>query len=255
MFPTMNDLSGKVALVTGSAKRLGAASVRALHGSGANVVVHYHESENAARMLVENLNDIRKDSAALTGTQLGSQAQAKFCVENAYEKWQRLDLVVNNASSFYATPLGSINDETVSDLFASNLNAPLFITQAAQAELSQRKGAVINMADIYGFQPHDQHSVYCAAKAALIMLTRSLARELAPDVRVNAIAPGAILWPDNAPSTEHVDSTAQQQILEKIPLGRCGTPEDIANLVVYLCSDAARYITGEIIKVDGGRSA
>lgn len=248
----MNDLSGKVALVTGSAKRLGAASVTALHSAGANVVVHYNQSEDAASKLANHLNGVRKNSAALVGTVLGTQEQALLCVDKALGHWNRLDIVVNNASTFYPTPIGSIDDNAVADLFASNLNAPLFITQAARSELSHRQGVIINMVDIHGFEPHHEHSVYSAAKAALIMLTRSLARELAPDVRVNGIAPGAILWPENSPA--NALTTAQNDLLTQIPLGRCGTPDDIANLVVYLCSDVARYITGEIIKVDGGRS-
>lgn len=249
---TMNDLSGRVALVTGAAKRLGAATATALHSAGANVAIHYHQSSNEAQALVDRLNGLRQNSASLIGTELGTQDQALLCVEQAIGHWQRLDIVVNNASSFYPTPLGTIDDATVSDLFASNLNAPLFITQAAQHELSRTQGVIINMADIHGFAPHDDHSVYCAAKAALIMLTKSLARELAPDIRVNGIAPGAILWPENSPATGTQDT--QDAVLKQIPLGRCGTPEDIANLIVFLCSDAANYITGEIIKVDGGRS-
>ena len=257
----MSDLSGKVALVTGAAKRLGAATATALHDAGANVVVHYNQSGIEAQALVAQLNEVRKNSASLIGTPLGTRDQALRCVEHSLGKWDRLDIVINNASSFYPTPLGSIDDAKVSDLFASNLNAPLFITQAARDELSRRQGVVINMVDIHGFSPHQDHSVYCAAKAALIMLTRSLARELAPDIRVNGIAPGAILWPENTPEESTTDApenspaSTQENVLKKIPLGRCGAPDDIANLIVYLCSDAANYITGEIIKVDGGRSA
>jgi len=243
-------LLNKVALVTGAAKRLGAASATALHEAGANVVVHYHQSEEAARDLVANLNTKRENSAVCIGSALGTHEQAQWCVNEATAAWNQLDIVVNNASSFYPTPIGEIDDGVVSDLLASNFLAPLFITQAAQAALNQTNGVVINMADIHGLHPYEEHSVYCAAKAALVMLTRSMAQELAPAIRVNAIAPGAILWPEDG----SMSLDTQQQRLFDIPLGRQGSPDDIAQLVVYLCSDKANYITGEIIKVDGGRS-
>jgi len=239
-----------VALVTGSAKRLGAASVAALHHAGANVVVHCHQSVASAEALVSRLNALRANSAIVATTPLGTQAQAQWCVEQALNAWGRLDVVVNNASSFYPTPLGHIDDTHVADLMASNFNAPLFITQAAQSSLTETRGSVINMVDIHGLEPHKHHAVYSSAKAALIMLTRSQALELAPHIRVNGIAPGAILWPeDGSLSTEQ-----QNEKITQIPLGRRGSPEDIAQLVVYLSSDAASFITGEIIKVDGGSS-
>jgi len=244
------NLLNTVALVTGSAKRLGASSVRALHAAGANVVVHYHTSVNEAEALVLKLNAARANSAIALCSELGTQSQAEFCIEQSLKQWQRLDFLVNNASSFYPTPVGSIDEKSVTDLMASNVTAPLFLTQAAQAELAKVQGAVVNMVDIHGLNPHENHTVYCAAKAALAMITRSMAKEMAPSVRVNGIAPGAILWPEDG----SVDEALQQQKIADIPLGRCGTPEDIANLVVYLCSEEARFITGEIIRVDGGRS-
>jgi len=243
-------LTNKVALVTGAAKRLGAASIAALHGAGANVVVHCYQSLAEAEALVSRLNALRADSAIFVTTRLGTKAQAELCVEQAIEAWGRLDVVVNNASSFFPTPLGTIEDTEVADLMASNVAAPLFITQAAQAELKQCQGSVVNMVDIHGFKPHKDHAVYSAAKAALIMLTRSQALELAPHIRVNGIAPGAILWPEDG----SLDAAQQIKKIAQIPLSRTGTPEDIAQLVVYLSSDAARYITGEIIRVDGGSS-
>ena len=243
-------LRNKVALVTGSAKRLGAASVKALHSAGANVVVHYHQSQSTAEQLVDELNGLRADSAISVGTQLGTRVQAEWLVEQSIKRWERLDIVVNNASSYFSTPIGDIVDEDVADLIASNLTAPLFITQAAQAELAKCKGSVINMVDIHAFRPYKNHMVYSAAKAALAMLTQSMAAELAPHIRVNGIAPGAILWPEDG----SLDAEQQRLKIAEIPLGRQGTPADIAKLVVYLCSDAAEFITGEIIKVDGGRS-
>jgi len=243
-------LTNKVALVTGAAKRLGAASIKALHQAGANVVVHCHHSQAEAQTLSSQLNSLRTNSATVVTTRLGTKAQAQYCVDQVIETWGRLDVVVNNASSFFPTPMGTIEDVHVTDLMASNVTAPLFITQAAQAELAKSQGSVVNMVDIHGFDPHKDHAVYSAAKAALIMLTRSQALELAPHIRVNGIAPGAILWPeDDSLSTEQ-----QREKLAQIPLGRRGTPEDIAQLVVYLSSDAAGFITGEIVKVDGGRS-
>lgn len=241
-------MDGKVALVTGAAKRVGAASVRALHTAGANVVVHHHRSTEAASGLVALLNQQRAHSATMVCTELGTKAQAEYCVGEALKQWDRLDIVVNNASSFFATPIGDIQDSQLHNLLASNLAAPLFVTQAALDSLSKHKGVVINMADIHGLRPYENHSAYSAAKAGLIMLTKSLALELAPNIRVNAIAPGAILWPENGElAAEELTSK-----IAEIPLKRSGKPEDIANLVVYLSSEPAQYITGEVIRVDGG---
>ncbi len=251
MSVTSSTLAGKVALVTGSAKRLGAASVRSLHSAGAKVVVHYHQSHETAQALAAELNGIRADSAVSIGSQLGTQDQAQWLIDQAIVKWARLDIVVNNASSFFPTPFGSIGDDDLNNLLGSNFAAPLFVTQAAFPMLKKCGGSVVNMVDIHGFAPHRDHCVYSAAKSALIMLTRSMALELAPHVRVNGIAPGAILWPEDG-------SMSAEEIAIKIgdiPLARQGTPDDIANLVVYLSSDEAAFITGEIIKVDGGSSA
>lgn len=250
MSPSAEQFTGKVALVTGSAKRLGAAIVRALHDEGANVVVHCNQSIDPAHALVDELNRIRDNSATLVRTELGTKEQAMHCVKTAVNQWKRLDILINNASSFFPTAMGNIDDEAVSNLFSSNVTAPLFLTQAAQPELERQQGAIVNMADIHGIQPHPNHVVYSSAKAALIMMTRSLAHELAPTIRVNAIAPGAILWAEN----DLEDQDKQKAIVSEIPLGRRGSAEDIANLVVYLCSDSANFITGEIIRVDGGRA-
>lgn len=243
-------LAGKVALVTGAAKRLGAEDARALHAAGANVVIHYHHSADEADALSLELNQQREHSAATVCTQLGTKAQAEYCVQQAIENWGRLDIVVNNASSFFPTPMGTIEEAQFQNLIASNLAAPLFVTQAAMPELKRSEGCVINMVDIHGLRPHAEHSAYSSAKAGLIMLTKSLAKELAPQVRVNAIAPGAILWPEDG----QLDAAAIAAKTANIPLQRSGTPQDIANLVVYLSSSLAQYVTGEIIKVDGGSS-
>jgi len=245
------QLANKVALVTGAAKRLGAASVKALHSAGANVIVHYHQSREEAETLVGKLNQTRAGSACCIGSELGTQAQAQSLVTQSIAQWNRLDILVNNASSFFPTPVGSISDADVSNLMASNVSAPLFLIQAAHTALKQHQGSVVNMVDIHAFNPYENHVVYCAAKSALAMMTRSMANELAPDIRVNGIAPGAILWPEDGSMT----NAEQQKRLAQIPLGRQGSPDDIANLVVYLCSDVAGFITGEIIRVDGGRSA
>jgi len=244
------SLNEKVVLITGSAKRLGAVCARRLHSAGANVLIHYHTSNQSAQTLVDSLNTVRANSAALVGTELGSQAQAEYCIKQALSHWHVLDHVVNNASSFYPTPMGDISDQAVANLLSSNFTAPLFIAQAARTALSSRSGSIVNMIDVHAFKAYPNHSVYCAAKAALAMLTQSLAMELAPQIRVNGIAPGAILWPEDGSMSE----AQQQEKLKEIPLGRTGTPEDIADLLLYLCSDSANYLTGEIIKVDGGRS-
>ncbi|MEE9333972.1 MAG: pteridine reductase [Granulosicoccaceae bacterium] len=243
-------LTNKVALVTGSAKRLGAASVKALHAAGANVVVHYDQSHDESQNLIREMNELRAGSAVSVGTELGTRYQAQWLVEQASRYWNRLDILVNNASSFFPTPLGTISDSDVVDLMASNVSAPLFLIQAAQAELTKSEGSILNMVDIHGFKPYKNHVVYCAAKAALVMITLSMASELAPHIRVNGIAPGAILWPEDG----SLDAEQQRLKIAEVPLGHQGTPEDIAKLVVYLSSDAAKFITGEIIKVDGGKS-
>ncbi len=237
----------RVALITGAAKRLGAATAKALHANGANVVIHCHQSGDEAKALVQELNAGRANSAAYVSTELGTQAQAQLCVNEALKHWNRLDILVNNASTFFPTPLESVTEAAVDDLFKSNFTAPLFLIQAAQPHLKSALGSIVNMLDIHGIRPHPEHAVYCSAKAAQVMLTQSLAQELAPDIRVNGIAPGAILWPDTG-NEQH------EEKLAKIPLGRRGHPGDIANLVVYLCSEKAAYVTGEVIKVDGGRS-
>ncbi len=240
-----------VALVTGAARRLGAHTARTLHAQGYNVVVHCHRSIDDAQKLVAELNKNRDASAIVVQSLLGLKLQAEYVVDETVKAWGRLDLLVNNASSFYPTPIGEITDEQVNDLLSSNFIAPLFLVQAANVHLQRSKGSIVNIIDIHASKPHKDYAVYCAAKNALDMLTRSMALELAPEVRVNGIAPGAILWPEGA---ESPSQTQIESITDKIPLKRKGDISDIANAVVFLASAEARYITGQIMAIDGGKS-
>lgn len=240
-------LAGKTALVTGGARRLGAAIVRRLHAEGMNVVVHYRGSEAEARSLCEALNAARRDSAVIAQADLANTGGLDSLVKAALQ-WGSLDLVVNNASAFYPTPFGKVDEGDWDELLASNLKAPFFLCQAASPYLKRSRGAIVNMVDIYARRPLRGHSVYSIAKAGLAMLTLSLARELGPDVRVNGIAPGPVLWPASG-----MDAAAKRAILKQTALGRPGSPEDIAGAVVYLARDAD-YVTGHILAVDGGRS-
>ena len=243
-----NDLNGKVALVTGAARRIGAAIATRLHDAGANVAIHYRGSADDANALATSLNRIRENSAATFQADLSAVAALPDLVSDVVAWSNRLDILVNNASSFYPTPIGEITEADWDDLVGSNLKAPLFLSQAALGELKKSHGVIINMIDIHAQRPLKNHPVYGPAKAGLAMLTRSLANDLAPDIRVNGIAPGAILWPED----EMTDAT-KQSILDQVPLGRPGDPEDIAGCVLYLVRDAT-YVTGQIIAVDGGRS-
>ena len=240
-----------VAIVTGSARRIGSVTVRTLHAAGYNVVVHCGSSVDDANTLIENLNISRAESAIVVQADLRNNEELGAVIDAALQRWSRLDVLVNNASTFYPTPVGSITQKDIDDLFATNLLAPLVLSQAASTALAEQRGCIINMIDTHAYRPHRLHSVYCAAKAGLLSVTRSLALELAPHVRVNGVAPGSILWPEGDAS---LDADAKQQITDEIPMGRNGTPQDIANLIRFLCSEQANYITGQIISVDGGRS-
>jgi pteridine reductase len=241
-------LNNKVILVTGAARRIGAAIVTCLHDNGARVAIHYRNSAGDAELLARRLNDIRVDSAGTFKADL-SDVSSLPALLAAVIKWGgQLDGLVNNASSFYPTPIGSITEENWDELMGSNLKAPLFLSQVAAQHLCNTRGAIINIVDIHADRPLRDHLIYGPAKAGLAMLTRSLAKDLAPDIRVNGVSPGAILWPENGMTT-----TVQTSILEQIPLQRAGTPEDIAGCVLYLLRDAS-YVTGQIIAVDGGRS-
>lgn len=245
----MQNLKGKVALVTGSARRIGAETVRMLHQAGADVVVHYRSSADDAEKLADELNKRRADSCFLQQADLLEINHLPTMIESIIKQTGRLDILVNNASTFYPTAIGKITEADWDNLMGSNLKAPLFLSQAAAPQLIKNKGCIVNMVDVHGFRPMKGYPVYSAAKAGLLMLTQSLARELGPDVRVNGVAPGAILWPE---AEENQNNTEQQALLDKTSLKREGTPEDIAKTVLFLVRDAD-YITGQVIPVDGGR--
>ncbi len=240
------SLDAKTALVTGAAKRLGAEVARTLHQNGANLIIHYRNSKQAAEALVRALDLERPGSARALGADLADDDELAQLAANACSAFGGLDLLVNNASSFYPTPFGAIDRGAFDDLVASNFRAPLLLAQACYPALKQSRGSIVNLVDIYASKPLAGHSVYCAAKAANQMLVESLALELAPEVRVNGVAPGAILWPDG-----DFDEAQQQSTIEKIPLRRTGRPGDIAAAVLFLAT--SDYISGETIRVDGGR--
>lgn len=242
------SINGKVALITGAAKRIGAETARTLHAAGMNIVIHYRSSRQEADELSNELNQLRDHSAAVIQGDLDDDHIYGQLIEDAAQVWGQLDVLVNNASSFFPTPVGSITLEQWHNLINSNLKAPLFLSQAATPFLKETQGCIINMVDIHAFRPMKKHPVYCAAKAGLAMLTQSLARELGPDIRVNGIGPGAILWPEN-----DMDENTRNFIIERTALKRHGEPKDIAKAILFLVRDAA-YITGHIIPVDGGRS-
>jgi len=241
-------VQGKVVLITGGAKRVGAATCRRLHSAGANIMLHYRVSAGEARLLQAELNHQRKDSVALIQADLLDTAKLPAMVEQTVQSFGRLDALVNNASSFFQTPVGEITTAAWEDLIGTNLRAPLFLSQAAAPALKKSLGAIVNITDIHAERPLKNYVVYSVAKAGLVGLTRSLARELAPEVRVNAVAPGPILWPDD----ETFDELSRQRIISHTPLKREGTPEDIAKAVHFLLAEAT-YVTGETINVDGGR--
>lgn len=243
--------NNEVVLITGAAKRIGATMARRFHAAGARVVVHYHSSADAALELAAELQKNRPDSVKTVSAQLGDQHSAQAVIAEAISGWGRLDMLINNASRFYPTPLASVTEQQVADLLGSNFKAPLFLSQAALPQLREHQGCIVNMVDVHASGALSNHCVYAPAKAAVQMLTRILARDLAPEVRVNGISPGSILWPEGDAS---LDESQQQQVIEGIPMQRNGTPDDIADMALFLCSPAAAYVTGQVIAVDGGRS-
>jgi len=243
-------LTGKVALVTGGAKRVGAAICRLLHARGANIMLHHRASVNEARALQTELNAQRADSVALIQADLLNGASLPDMVKTTVGRFERLDILINNASSFFPTPIGEITEKAWDDLVGTNLKAPLFLSQAAAAELRKRHGCVVNIIDIHAEFPMKNYVVYTVAKGGLLALTRSLARELGPEVRVNGVAPGTIMWPEGE---EWSDELSRQRIINRSALKRIGEPDDIAKAVDYLVA-AAPYVTGQVIAVDGGRS-
>lgn len=237
-----------VALVTGAARRIGAVIARRLHAAGYDLALHCRRSRDELDALVAALESERPGSTLALQADLADVETLPDLVDAALERFGRLDALVNNASAFYPTPVGSATAAHWDDLFASNARAPFFLAQAATAALQASRGAIVNLVDIYAERPLARHPLYSMAKASLAMMTRALALELAPDVRVNAVAPGAILWPEAGKST-----TERDALIARTPLARAGTPEDIADAVLWLVRDA-RYTTGEIVRIDGGRS-
>lgn len=244
------QMQGKVVLVTGGAKRVGAAICRCLHAAGASVAVHYRNSAQQAQDLRDELNALRPESALALQADLLDPEALPTLVRRVVEKFGRLDALVNNASSFYPTPLAGIDERQWHDLLGTNLKAPLFLAQAAADELRRRHGAIVNIADIHAERPMRDHLLYSVAKAGMVALTKGLAQEMSPQVRVNAIAPGVIVWPEDA---EWNDEEKRRKIIAHTLLKREGEPDDVARTVKFLLSDAP-YITGQIISVDGGRS-
>jgi len=242
------SLQGKVVLVTGAARRIGAAIARRLHAAGANVVIHYRGAEGDAARLEAELNGARADSALKVKGDLLAPVAPQALVGAALERWKRLDLLVNNASAFYPTPVGEIEAGHWEELVGSNLRAPLFLAQAAAPHLADAGGSIVNIADIHAERPLKGYLVYSVSKSGIVALTHALALELAPAVRVNAVAPGAIAWPEDG----QFAPGERERILATTPLARTGTPQDVAQAVHFLAT--APFVTGHVLAVDGGRS-
>ena len=242
------SLSGKTVLITGGARRVGAVIARTLHAAGANLVVHYRRSASEAAQLADELNGRRAKSVVTLQMDLMEIGRLPALIDFAQRSFGTLDVLVNNASSFYPTPIGEITPAAWDDLIGSNLKVPLFLSQAAAPALRKSRGLIVNIVDIHSLRPLRNYTVYCAAKAGLHMLTRSLAKELGPEVRVNGISPGPVLWPEG-----QSDTAARDQIVESTILKRMGTPEDIAQTLLFFATSAP-FVTGQILAVDGGRS-
>ncbi len=242
-------LEGRWALVTGAAKRIGAVVADTLHDAGANVAIHYHSSAPEAEALAARLNARRPQSAFTVSADIREVSALEQLAKDVLDRTgNKLDVLVNNASNFYPTPLGTVTQEQWFDLVGSNLKAPLFLSQALLPALRAARGVIVNIVDVHAQRPLRDHPVYGAAKAGLAMLTRSLAKDLGPEIRVNGVSPGAILWPD-----EGMSDQLRAAIIKQTALKRSGEPEDIAAAVLFLIRDAP-YVTGQIIAVDGGRS-
>jgi pteridine reductase len=243
-----DSLDGKAVLVTGGARRVGAAIARRLHAAGAKVLLHYRDSEAEAAKLESELNALRARSAAKIKAELLAPVAPRALVAGALEAFGRLDILVNNASTFFPVDVGAMESSHWEELIGSNLRAPLFISQQAAPELAKNEGAIVNIVDIHAERPLKGYALYSIAKAGLAALTRALALELAPRVRVNGVAPGAIAWPEDG----QFKDAERSRILATTPLGRTGAPEDIARAVHFFA--CAPYVTGQILAVDGGRS-
>ncbi|MDT8449859.1 MAG: pteridine reductase [Wenzhouxiangellaceae bacterium] len=240
---------GQIAIVTGAARRIGAAIARALHGRGLNLLIHCRRSIAEADALAEELNRRRAGSAATVAADLNDDRATGQIVQRALDAFGGIDVLVNNASTFYPTPVESITREDWDRLLDSNQRAPFWLSLECARAMDERGGSIVNLTDIHGLVPLKNHAIYSQAKAGLVMQTRALAKDLAPHVRVNGVAPGTILWPEGETANSQ---EAMREILERVPLARQGTPEDVAGAVCYLALDAP-YITGQILAVDGGR--
>ena len=242
------SLTGKTVLITGGARRVGATIARTLHGAGANLVIHYRNSKGDAASLADEFNAARAKSAATIQADLLDVGKLPALVEFTVERFGALDVLVNNASTFYPTKIGEITPKAWDDLMGSNLKAPLFLSQAAAPALKKSRGLIINIVDIHALRPLRDYPLYCSAKAGLHMLTRSLAKELGPEVRVNGISPGPVMWPEHGG-----DEAARKKIIQRTILQKMGSPEDIARTALFFAASAP-FITGQILAVDGGRS-
>lgn len=242
-----NNTENMVALITGAAHRIGATTAKLLHRNGMNIVLHYRGSREKAQAVQKELNEIRENSVILIQADLHITNGLPALIEESIKAWGRLDVLINNASSFYPTIIGKATEEQWDDLVGSNLKAPFFLSQAAAPHLKKNNGCIINIVDIHADRPLKTFPIYSMAKAGLVMMTKSLACELGPEIRVNAVAPGAILWPEN------LDEVAKQRIVSRTFLKRQGEPNDISKTILYLIKDAD-YVTGQVIAVDGGRS-
>ncbi len=245
---TTEGVAGKVAIITGAAHRIGASIAQKLHQAGMNVVVHYRHSSAAANKMCADFNAIRAHSAIALPADLSEQESIIPLIEKSQQQWGRLDLLINNASSFYPTSLGEVTEATWHELMNSNLKAPFFLSQAAAPYLKKQQGSIVNIVDIHAERPLKGFPVYSMAKAGLVMMTKSLACELGPEIRVNGVAPGAILWPE-----QNMDDESKQRIVSRTFLKRQGEPDNIAQAVLFLVTNAP-YTSGHILTVDGGRS-
>lgn len=235
-------------LITGAAKRVGAACARILHAQGCNLFLHYRTSSTEAVTLCDQLNRIRPDSVKIWQADLQNLGDLQSMAEAAVSAWSGLDVLVNNASAFYPTLLSSVTERQWDEILGSNLKAPFFLTEILAPELAKRQGVIVNIIDIHAERGLKNYSVYSIAKAGLAAMTKILARELGPEVRVNGVSPGAIIWPES-----ELADVEKQEIISRIALQRQGSPDDIAMAVRFLVRDGA-YITGQIINVDGGRT-
>ena len=244
------SLQNKIVLITGGAQRVGASICRLLHANGANLMIHYRSSVNEARALQAELNLQRPNSVAIIQGDLLNLSVLPSLINETIKHFGKLDVLINNASSYYPTEIGDIQEEQWQDLMGSNLKAPLFLSQAAAVELRKQQGCIINITDMHVERPKKGYIVYSVAKAGLVTLTKSLAHELSPEVRVNAVAPGPVMWPEDNPQ---FDELYRQRVISQTLLKRIGEPNDIAKAVKFLIQDAP-FITGQVIAVDGGRS-